>query len=82
MIELAKSFGLSAKFTGSGGAIVCIRNSKFPVIGLESSINHDSSLLITSGCSFTMEELIEEQSKFRLKGYQFEKIEISSTSLL
>ena len=25
MVELAGSFGLSAKFTGSGGAILCLR---------------------------------------------------------
>ena len=31
MIDLAKSFGLSAKFTGSGGALICIRkSSKLP----------------------------------------------------
>ena len=26
MVELAGSFGLSAKFTGSGGAILCLRS--------------------------------------------------------
>jgi hypothetical protein len=25
MAELARSFGLSAKFTGSGGALICLR---------------------------------------------------------
>lgn len=27
MIELAKTFGLSAKFTGSGGALLCLRTN-------------------------------------------------------
>ena len=74
MIELARSCGLSAKFTGSGGAIVCIRNHS-----LSNIIAKDNTII--SGNAFTSEEFIDIQHKFRINGFHFEKIDISTTCL-
>jgi len=33
VVSMAESFGLAAKFTGSGGAILCVRNDAAPTAG-------------------------------------------------
>lgn len=77
VIELAKSFGMSAKFTGSGGGILCMRVTA--EYSLETPLSHVHSATCIPGTFFDdiQEEIV--RSAFRPLGFEFVRITIPTT---
>ena len=79
MIDLAAQYGLSGKFTGSGGAIVCIRNAKGNVLNINSGRVNDTTGTSNNskdyvGKWYQADEELIIKTEFNKQGYEFERI--------